>query len=231
MNQISVIVFLFVAITNLCNGFKTPEVGGYCPRGWRRIGYICYKYKHRKGNIYRALKQCKRIEVRSNIEQTIKEDFSNLLTLTKLVEFQRDYAKFSKKIKKKILLNAFKYQGKWYEIHKLPRKLKHFKLKRFIGGHENIQEVTQYDFSNMGYADAYEQGKDFSGLAYDPKTNTLKVVNSRKKYAYVCSHKRQHKPGVACFGKTHECNDRGVCLNEKCYCYSGYQGMNCNTPI
>ena len=35
---------------------------------------------------------------------------------------------------------------------------------------------------------------------------------------------------MACFGKTHECNDRGVCLNEKCYCYSGYQGMNCNTP-
>ena len=152
------------------------------------------------------MKQCKRIEVRSNIEQTIKEDFSNLLTLTKLVEFQRDYAKFSKKIKKKILLNAFKYQGKWYEIHKLPRKLKHFKLKRFIGGHENIQEVTQYDFSNMGYADAYELGKDFSGLVYDPKTNSLKVVNSRKKYAYVCSHKRQHKPGT-----TSGCNlDRHV---------------------
>jgi len=117
--------------------YKTPNVEGYCPKGWRRIGYICYKYKHRKGNLQRALKQCKRMQDKKEIHQTIKEDYSNLLTLSKLNEFHRDVTKMSKSIKKKIILNAFKYQGKWYEIHSLPRKLKHFKLQRLIGGSKN----------------------------------------------------------------------------------------------
>ena len=73
---------------------------------------------------------------KKEIHQTIKEDYSNLLTLSKLNEFHRDVTKMSSKssIKKKIILNAFKYQEKWYEIHTLPRKLKHFKLQRLIGG-------------------------------------------------------------------------------------------------
>ena len=74
---------------------------------------------------------------KKEIHQTIKEDYSNLLTLSKLNEFHRDVTKMSKSIKKKIILNAFKYQGKWYEIHSLPRKLKHFKLQRLIGGSKN----------------------------------------------------------------------------------------------
>jgi len=209
--------------------YKTPNVEGYCPKGWRRIGYICYKYKHRKGNLQRALKQCKRMQDKKEIHQTIKEDYSNLLTLSKLNEFHRDVTKMSKSIKKKIILNAFKYQGKWYEIHSLPRKLKHFKLQRLIGGYESIQELTHYDFQMMGFGDIHGQGKDLSGLVFDPKIDGLKVVNSKKKYSYVCSHKRQHKPGIACFGKTFECNDRGTCLNEKCYCYHGYTGITC-TP-
>ena len=24
--------------------YKTPNVEGFCPKGWRRIGYICYKW-------------------------------------------------------------------------------------------------------------------------------------------------------------------------------------------
>ena len=95
------------------------------------------RYKHRKGNLQRALKQCKRMQDKKEIHQTIKEDYSNLLTLSKLNEFHRDVTKMSKSIKKKIILNAFKYQGKWYEIHSLPRKLKHFKLQRLIGGSKN----------------------------------------------------------------------------------------------
>ena len=47
----------------------------------------------------------------------------------------------------------------------------------------------------MGFGDIHGQGKDLSGLVFDPKTDGLKVVNSKKKYSYVCSHKRQHKPG------------------------------------
>ena len=103
------------------------------------IGNVLFfnRYKHRKGNLQRALKQCKRMQDKKEIHQTIKEDYSNLLTLSKLNEFHRDVTKMSKSIKKKIILNAFKYQGKWYEIHSLPRKLKHFKLQRLIGGSKN----------------------------------------------------------------------------------------------
>jgi len=225
-----VILILSVITIHLCEAWVTaPEVCGFCPKKWRRIGYICYKYKNKKANIYRALKQCKRIENKDGIDQSIKEDWSNLMTLNKLVEFFRDDHKVTGKIKKKIILNAFKYHEKWYEVHKLPRKLKHFKLVRLIGSHEMIQEITRYDFEIMGFGEFYDQGKDFSGLVYDPRANTLKVVNSKRKYAYVCTHKRQHKPGHACVGKTHECNDRGVCLYEKCYCYNGYIGPSC-TP-
>ena len=174
------------------------------------------------------------------------------MTISKLVEFFRDYSTLRRKIKKKIILNAFKYHEKWYEVHKLPRKLKHFKLVRLIGSHENIQEISQYDFDQNGISELYVQGKDLSGLIYDPKSQMFKVVNSKRKYDYVCTHKRKHKPGnlnykqfqkpdyqtiskcmyigIACVGKTHECNDRGVCLNEKCYCYNGYSSsMDCSS--
>merc|ERR1712018_587353 len=97
-------------------------------------------------------------------EETIKEDWSNLMTISKLVEFFRDYSTLRRKIKKKIILNAFKYHEKWYEVHKLPRKLKHFKLVRLIGSHEMIQEISRYDFEIMGFGEFYDQGKDFSGL-------------------------------------------------------------------
>ena len=154
-----------------------------------------FRYKHRKANIYRALKQCKRIENKRDMEETIKEDWSNLMTISKLVEFFRDYSTLRRKIKKKIILNAFKYHEKWYEVHKLPRKLKHFKLVRLIGSHENIQEISQYDFDQNGISELYVQGKDLSGLIYDPKSQMFKVVNSKRKYDYVCTHKRKHKPG------------------------------------
>jgi len=225
------VLILSVITIQLCEAWvTTPEVCGSCPKGWKKVGYICYKYKHRKANIYRALKQCKRIENKRDMEETIKEDWSNLMTISKLVEFFRDYSTLRRKIKKKIILNAFKYHEKWYEIHKLPRKLKHFKLVRLIGSHENIQEISQYDFDQNGISELYGQGKDLSGLIYDPKSQTFKVVNSKRKYDYVCTHKRKHKPGIACVGKTHECNDRGVCLNEKCYCYNGYNmNMDCSS--
>ena len=65
-----------------------------------------------------------------------------------------------------------------------------------LKGYETIQELTHYDFQMMGFGDIYGQGKDLSGLIYDPKTDGLKVVNSNRKSSYVCSHKRQHKPGM-----------------------------------
>ena len=65
-------------------------------------------------------------------------------------------------------------------------------------GYESIQELTHYDFQMMGFGDIHGQGKDLSGLVFDPKIDGLKVVNSKKKYSYVCSHKRQHKPGKYC---------------------------------
>ena len=52
---------------------------------------------------------------------------------------------------------------------------------------------------------------------YKSTKNIIKIVD----YDYAI--------GIACFGKTFECNDRGTCLNEKCYCYHGYTGITC-TP-
>ena len=49
----------------------------------------------------------------SDIDKHYNEDVSLLLTLSMIPEFQRDHYDI-KEIKNKVVLNAIKYEGKWY---------------------------------------------------------------------------------------------------------------------
>ena len=40
--------------------YKTPNVEGFCPKGWRRIGYICYKWVYYcLYSVLKSVKICK----------------------------------------------------------------------------------------------------------------------------------------------------------------------------
>ena len=144
------------------------------------------------------------------------------------------------------------FRGKWYEFHKVPRKIKsRYKFKNLIYNRKLTQEITAEDFTNLGFGNIDDLGgHDFSSMVYNFKTKTMKAVEYGRKYKFFCSHKLRNQQGKfesislvlcvqdfghrknfisggTCPGKTHECNDRGTCNSGVCTCFTGYIGDRC----
>ena len=120
---------------------------------------------------------------------------SSLLTISKIVEFNRNRDD-TYSLRKKILTNTFKYQGKWYEFHKVPNRIEtKYNLKNLVHDTEITQEISKFDLESLGFTDVYDTGDDYYSLVYNTRSDTLKAVRYGHKYPFVCTHKRQDKPG------------------------------------
>ena len=162
----------------------------------------------------------------SDIDKHYNEDVSLLLTLSMIPEFQRDHHDI-KEIENKVVLNAIKYEGKWYEVLNVPEE--RFSLKSLVWDDmQYMQEITKDDLKVLGFnMSIYDEGKNYDTLRYDPKDNDLKVVRHYLHYDFVCLHKRINKPGEVCPGQLSECNNRGNCFEGECYCLNGFIGSPC----
>ena len=187
---------------------------------------LIFRYEGDNENLEGALKKCKDMEDFSGIDKDYNEDISLLLTLSKIPEFQRDRGDI-REIEKKVLINAIKYNEKWYEVLKVPDR--RFSIRSLIRNEmQNMQEITKNDFKALGFnTSVYYEGKNYDTLLFDPKDFDLRVVRNHHHFDYVCLHKRVNKPGDKCTGTLAECNNRGTCFEGKCYCLDGYIDEPC----
>ena len=96
-----------------------------------------------------------------------------------------------------IVINSFKYDGKWYQLNQVPREINSkYLFKDVIHDYEMTQEILAYDFEALGFSDGvYESGEDFSILVYDLHLDSLRAVKYFHEFPYICTHKRTDKPG------------------------------------
>ena len=89
------------------------------------------------------------------------------------------------------------YRGKWYEFHKVPRRIKsRYKFKNLIYNRKLTQEITPEDFTNLGFGNIDDLGgDDFSSMVYNFKTKTMKAVEYGRKSKFFCSHKLRNQQG------------------------------------
>ena len=96
-----------------------------------------------------------------------------------------------------IIINSFKYDGKWYQLNQVPREINSkYLFKDIIHDYEMTQEILAQDFVALGFSNVtYEMGEDFSILVYDLHSDTLRAVKHFHEFPYICTHKRTDKPG------------------------------------
>ena len=113
-----------------------------------------------------------------------------LLTLGKLREFFQDpYQSPKSYFNEKIRLNAIQFNRNWYEIREVPPN-SYVDLTKI---HEFGQLIPPLDFEFFGLD--YGMGKNRMGLVFDPKWGQLQLENFNEKFPYICSHKREYRPG------------------------------------
>ena len=127
----------------------------------------------------------------ANIDQHFREDKSLLLTLSKLREYRIDHHSYDE-LHHTIRINAFKEHGKWYEIQKVPHDISSEELANQV---DHIQEITAFDFIELGFQNMSGMGEDGDGLIYNPSQDVLKVSDLDFDFPFVCTHKREAKPG------------------------------------
>ena len=150
----------------------------------------------------------------------------------------------------KIRVNAIKINGKWWEIHDMPRA--HIDLTE-IPHLQGAQEIKPFDFATLfDQEELYSKGMDGSTLFFYPQIGKLVIEEDSelaidKDFRFVCVHKRTDKIGKnqcisifqliadfqilgpKCPGDTAECHDRGFCYNGVCFCTDGYAGESCES--
>ena len=96
-----------------------------------------------------------------------------------------------------IIINSFKYDGKWYQLNQVPREINSkYLFKDLIHDYEMTQEILAHDFEHLGFSNVtYEMGEDFSMLVYDLHSDTLRAAKHFHEFPYICAHKRTDKPG------------------------------------
>ena len=138
------------------------------------------------------MRKCHDIENHSaNIDQDFQEDESLLLTLSKLMEYRRDHD-IHHYIPHTIRINAFKQHGKWYELQKASSSISSEELMNQV---DHIQEITRFDFIELGFQDFTMMGEDGDGLIYNPHQDRLKISDLDFDFPFVCTHKREARPG------------------------------------
>ena len=153
---------------------------------------FCFRFGKKPENFFNALRGCQnRVEPNAKIlQQELKENPSLLLTLGKLREFFQDpYQSPTSHFNEKIRLNAIQFNRNWYEIHQVPPN-SYVDLTKI---HEFGQLIPPLDFEFFGLD--YDMGKNRMGLVFDPKWGQLQLENFNEKFPYVCSHKREYRPG------------------------------------
>ena len=153
---------------------------------------FCFRFGKKPENFFNALRGCQnRVEPNAKIlQQELKENPSLLLTLGKLREFFQDpYQSPKSHFNERIRLNAIQFNRNWYEIHQVPPN-SYVDLTKI---HEYGQLIPPLDFEFFGLD--YDMGKNRMGLVFDPKWGQLQLENFNEKFPYVCSHKREYRPG------------------------------------
>jgi hypothetical protein len=128
-----------------------------------------------------------------------KEDISNLITLAKMRYFLRDGSNASRHFHDKIRLNAIKFDGEWWAIHKLPKggfKTKDIKQIESLKIDEHLLQLTQLEYEIFDNEFDQSQGRDKSTLIFNPKKNRLEVESPWDRFNVVCSHKAERKIGL-----------------------------------
>ena len=151
-----------------------------------------FRFGKKPENFFSALRSCQnRVDPNAKIlQQDLKENPSLLLTLGKLREFFQDpYQNPKDFFNEKIRLNAIQYKRNWYEIHNVP-----------LGTYVDLSKISEFgqlipplDFEFFGLD--YGSGKNRAGLVFDPKWGQLKLEDFNKKFPYICTHKREYRPG------------------------------------
>lgn len=177
-----------------------------------------------------AWKSCHEMGKHWEIDQHFIEDESLLLTVGKLYEFIRDGHEVSGYFHHTVRLNAIKSDGKWWELQKLPSG--HFHKRDISSMVDHVQEITGVDAAHIGFGldTVASAGEDGDGLIFNPDEKMIKISDADFDFPYVCTHKRENRPGARCPGQVAECNDRGNCFYGLCECRDGYAGDTCRDP-
>ena len=73
-----------------------------------------------------------------------------------------------------------------FEVHDIPQ---------MVG--RQAQKIGMDEFAQLGFPQVATQGEDGDGLIYNPHENLVKVSDIDFDFPYVCTHKRESKPGKA----------------------------------
>ena len=107
------------------------------------------------------------------------------------MEYRRDHD-IHHYIPHTIRINAFKQHGKWYELQKASSSISSEELMNQV---DHIQEITRFDFIELGFQDFTMMGEDGDGLIYNPHQDRLKISDLDFDFPFVCTHKREARPG------------------------------------